>query len=297
MSIIRRVLGILVMIAGILGLVISLAGLVMTWVAKPTVEAYSNSTFATLNTSVTTSQDAMVVADEAMTAAIDGVDALSNMLGTSAASLEDTLPVINQLNVIMTDTLPSTLQSTTDSLVTAQQAAVVLDSAIKSLENFRVVLSATPLIGSMVQLPEQDYNPEIPLADSLGAMASELETLPGTFTKMSSDMSDLDDKLITVKDDLVTMSESVAAISQSLSAYQTMLGKSRTSMDDLRATLTNIQGNLTNILNGVAIVLTLFFAWLLAAQVVILSQGWELFQGTADRMEGGDSDEEEKDKE
>jgi hypothetical protein len=37
----------------------------------------------------------------------------------------------------------------------------------------------------------------------------------------------------------------------------------------------------------VAIVLSLFFAWLLAAQVVILSQGWELYQGTAGRMEGG----------
>jgi hypothetical protein len=36
----------------------------------------------------------------------------------------------------------------------------------------------------------------------------------------------------------------------------------------------------------VALVLSLFFLWLLAAQVVILSQGWELYQGTAGRMEG-----------
>ena len=28
-----------------------------------------------------------------------------------------------------------------------------------------------------------------------------------------------------------------------------------------------------------------FFVWLLAAQVVILSQGWELYQGTAGRIE------------
>ena len=36
-----------------------------------------------------------------------------------------------------------------------------------------------------------------------------------------------------------------------------------------------------------ALVFTLFFLWLLAAQVVIFSQGWELYQGTAGRMEGG----------
>ena len=67
-----------------------------------------------------------------------------------------------------------------------------------------------------------------------------------------------------------------------------MINQSQSSMDDVTSILTNIQSNLATILNGVAIVLTLFFIWLLAAQVVILSQGWELYQGTADRMESED---------
>ncbi len=58
-------------------------------------------------------------------------------------------------------------------------------------------------------------------------------------------------------------------------------------MDNLLTMLTNVQNNLPKILNGVATVLSLFFVWLLATQVVILSQGWELYQGTASRMEGG----------
>jgi hypothetical protein len=35
------------------------------------------------------------------------------------------------------------------------------------------------------------------------------------------------------------------------------------------------------------IALTLFFLWMLATQVVIFSQGWELFQGTSGRMGTG----------
>jgi hypothetical protein len=65
-----------------------------------------------------------------------------------------------------------------------------------------------------------------------------------------------------------------------------MVANSKSSMDNLSLMLTNIQNNLTAILDAVAIVLSLFFAWLLAAQVVILSQGWELYQGTAGRIEG-----------
>ena len=34
----------------------------------------------------------------------------------------------------------------------------------------------------------------------------------------------------------------------------------------------------------------LMLLWLLAAQVVILSQGWELYQGTAGRMESGEEE-------
>jgi hypothetical protein len=81
------------------------------------------------------------------------------------------------------------------------------------------------------------------------------------------------------------MSDSVGLISSSLSEYEKMIGQSKSSMDNLTSILTNVQNNLPTILNGVAIVLTLFFVWLLAAQVVILSQGWELYQGTAGRME------------
>ena len=32
--------------------------------------------------------------------------------------------------------------------------------------------------------------------------------------------------------------------------------------------------------------LSIFFFWLLAAQVVIFTQGWELYHGTAGRMDG-----------
>ena len=65
-----------------------------------------------------------------------------------------------------------------------------------------------------------------------------------------------------------------------------MIAQSQSSMDDLESMVTNVQENLDSILNWTAILLSLFFLWLLAAQVVIFSQGWELYQGTVDRIEG-----------
>lgn len=289
MKAMRRILGVLVMSAGILGLVLSLAGLAGLWVVKPAVAGYIDATLVTLNTSVSTSQQAMEITKQALGATVDSVDALSVMLGATATSVEDTKPVLDEINTLMGEKLPATMESAVSSLESAQQGAVVLDSAIKSLDNFRAVLSAAPLLGAFVEQPKQAYNPEVPLADSLGELAVSLEGLPDMFTTMATNLDQADDNMETIQSSLTTMSDSVGLISKSLSEYEAMVTQSQSSMEGLKAMLNNIQINLDSILNGVLIVLSLFFLWLLAAQVVILSQGWELYQGTAGRMEGGEA--------
>jgi len=160
-----------------------------------------------------------------------------------------------------------------------------LESTIQSLDAFRTVLSGAPLIGNFVEEPETPYNPEKPLAETLAEMATNLEGLPETFIVMSDDLSTTDEKLLSIQTNLDTMSSSVGLISSSLGEYQTMISQSQSSMDDLESMVTNVQANLDSILNWGAIIISLFFLWLLAAQVVIFSQGWELYQGTADRIE------------
>ncbi len=288
MSAFRRILGVLVMCAGVLGLLLSLAGLVFVWVVKPVAASLIDATITTLTTSISTSQQAMQITEQALQATIDSVDALSTMLGATAASLQDTQPMLAQMNTFLGTNLPETMGSATDSIRTAQQGAEVLDSAIRSFDAFRTVLSGAPLIGGFIEEPDQPYDPEKPLADSLGELAANLEGLPEMFTQMASDLDNADDNLETVQESLITMSDSVGLIAGSLGEYQTMVAQSQSSMDSLLGMLENLQSNLSTILNTAAILLSLFFLWLLAAQVVILSQGWELYQGTANRMEGED---------
>jgi hypothetical protein len=188
----------------------------------------------------------------------------------------------------MGENLPATLESANDSLKSAQQAAIVLDSSVRSLEAFQFAMSGVPLVSAFVQTPTQTYNPEKPLAESLGEVAAELEGLPAMFVEMSTDLENADDNLVTIQTSLTTMATSVQGISQSLAEYEAMITQSQASMGDLAPMLTNVQTNLEPIVNGASLVLTLFLLWLLAIQVVIFSQGWELYQGTAGRMEGGE---------
>ena len=288
MKILRRILGVFVMLAGLVGLLISLAGLVGVWLARPAVITSVNSTIATLNNSIDTSQKAMVVTDQALGATVESVDALSEMLGATAGTVEDTKPVFAQMNSMMNEQLPSTIEATMDSLKASQAAAASLEGTMKSLDSFRMVISATPFLSAFVPADATAYNPEKPLADSLGEVAVSLEDMPATFTEMATNMDKADDNLDTIQANLTTMSTSVSGISGSLREYQSMIGQSQASLENLRGMLTNTQANLDSILNWVTIVLYLLLFWMLAAQVVILSQGWELYQGTAGHMEGGE---------
>jgi len=287
MNLLRRLLGVLVMIAGILGLILSVAGLVGLWMVKPAVLDYASTTIDTLNSSIVTSQEVMGVTKKALGATVDSVDALSVMLSSTAASVEDTVPAVEKANVMLGVNLPATFESATASLQSAQQAAVVLDSTIRSLEAFQMAMGDAPIVGAFVEKPSQPYDPEKPLADALGELAAELEELPVMFVSMAEDMSKADANLETVQSSLTTMSVSVKVISQSLSEYEQMVAQSQSSMGNLIPLLTNIQSNLTPILTGIVTGLSVFLLWLLVIQVVIFTQGWELYHGTAGRMEGG----------
>lgn len=272
------------MIAGILGLLLSIAGLVGVWVAKPTVAQGVENTIATLNTSIDTSKQVMVVTEQALGATVGSVNALQTMLEATAASVQDTQPMLEQITVLLGEKLPGTIQSASDSLIAAQSAAETLDTAMRSFDAFKGVLAAIPFIGSSIPT-DKSYNPQISLADSLGSVATQLENLPTMFETMSQSMDSADDNLVTVKTSLSTMATNVSGISTSLDQYKSMVAQSQSSMDNIKGILTSVEENLDNILNAVAWTLTLLLLWLLAAQVVILSQGWELYQGTANRME------------
>ena len=103
-------------------------------------------------------------------------------------------------------------------------------------------------------------------------------------------MNKADDNLASIQTSLTTMSISVNSISQSLGDSESMISQSQASMENLSPMLTSIQNNAAPVVNKVAWVLTLFLVWLLVIQIVIFRQGWELYPGTAGRMEAGEPD-------
>jgi hypothetical protein len=285
MNFIRRIFGVFVMTAGIIGLLLSLAGLAGLVIVRPVVNSSITSAVSALYTSVDSSQKTLAITDEALDAAIDSVDALADMLTTTGEIVEDTQPVVSQINAVMGKNLPATFEAAGDSLKAAEGAASSLETAIKSFETFQTLISGLMVLGGNQPQEQAVYDPDVSLADSLGDLSTSIEDMPTVFADMSKDLDKADNNLDNVKISLDGMSKDITRISKNLEQYRDLLAESQASMDELMTLLGNLRGNLPAILTATSIALGLFFLWLLATQVVIFSQGWELYRGTADRME------------
>jgi len=73
MGILRRILGVFVMLAGIVGLLLSGAGLVGLWMAKPALATSMESTIATLTNSIDVSKRTLVITYDALGATATSV--------------------------------------------------------------------------------------------------------------------------------------------------------------------------------------------------------------------------------
>ena len=282
MSTFRKILGILLVVAGILGLILAIAGLIFTWAVRPVVTQGLDTALTTLGGSIQTSQEAMIITEQALDGTINSISALETMLTSTATSVQDSKPLMAQISGFLSDQMPKTIQAASNSLRAAQRGAEVVDSAIQSFDSFKNVLSGVPFIGGFI--PQTPTTPPPAsgqaLADSLGDVATELENLPQLFTDMSSNLNKADTNLTTVQTSLTTMANNVSTITTSLEQYKAMITSSQSSMENLGDLLFNIQTNLQNIINITALVVTLFLLWLMAAQVAILTQGWDLYHRT-----------------
>jgi hypothetical protein len=276
MKILRKILGVTVMIAGVIGLLFSLAGIFFVWKTKPNIETAMTNGLVVINNSLKTSIEVVGVTKDALSATVSSVYALKDTVAAASQAVEETKPFVEGVTDLLNTELPNTISATQSSLDSAQSSAKVLDGVMSSMSGMIQLLTFSD---------KSLYNPDQPLYESLGEVAGSLDNLPKSFIKMGNSLSSTQDNVDTIQASLENMAVNIGGIAGSLDKYVAMTEQSQSSIKNVQAWLLQMQNNLSNILLVAAIVSTVFLAWLAIAQVVILTQGYELYMGTADKID------------
>jgi hypothetical protein len=262
MTFIRKFVGILLILAALGGLVFSIAGIVALQQIKPVmVLGLQNSVNLLIQTLDTTSQG-LAVTQTALKSSVDTIANLQTTLETTVKGIDSANPMIDQISKAMDEDVPNTILATQNSLRTAQESAVVIDSLLSTL-------SKIPLIGL-------SYSPKVPLAQALGDVADSLEGLPVSLKDMSDSLVNTQSDIQTFQADLSITAESVGGIKESVAQYGSVVKGYEDSLDVVKTQLKALSDGLPNIVRILVLALTVFLVWMAIANLGLLSQGWEM---------------------
>jgi chromosome segregation ATPase len=271
MSIIRKIVGLLLIIAAVGGMLFSIIGLVTIWRVESNITTGIQNMVTLLNNTMATTAQGMVVTKESLRASVDTIGNLQTTMETVAQTINSTNPMVDDIAAMMEEELPSTIEATQQSLATAQESARVIDGLLGSLSNI-------PLIGAGI-----GYNPEVPLADALGQVGSSLEGLPESFASMEDNLRNTQSNLQTFEADMTVMAQSIGQIQSSVAQYEQVVDGYATSIDQIQQQLAAFSARIPSISRTLVWALTAFLVWMALMQLGLFTQGWELVTESAQR--------------
>ncbi len=258
-----RLTGIVLIFAAVCGLLFSLAGLIGTWALKPAVTNSLLSDVGTIHDALTATSDGLQIASDSLSTSIDSVTALQYTVQATADTIDTTTPMIETMAALARDDLPATITATQTSLLAAQESARIIDGVLGALNNI-------PFI------PNNVYDPPVPLHVALADVSSSLQGLPPALKTIDQSLETSGENLKSIQKDINLMADNINTIQTSLKDAQGVIEAYQGLVADMQTRTTHIEEGLPGWLNILAILLTFLFLWLGIAQIGLFLQGWEL---------------------
>ena len=162
--ILKRIIGILLIIGAVGGILFSLFGLVEMWRIRPAVTKTAVENLALVDQTLSTTQQALTIVGQVVQTTMADVATLQATSTAVAQAIQDTTPGFDSIISLTGKDLPAAVTATQSSLASAQSSALVIDNVLTTLT-------------SIPFLPISAYAPAVPLHTALGQVSASLNTL------------------------------------------------------------------------------------------------------------------------
>lgn len=277
--IIKRLLGIVVILTALLGM--GLSGGIY-WYGQRAIEtavAQSDGALATLGTTLQTTQDVLGVAKTSLN---DVGAILSTVEGTTdnlAQTIRDTGPFLDQIDTIATEQVPNSLQTFNDVIPNIATVAGTVDNTLTVLSAFgfeRNLDYGLVKLGTIRFDLGIDYNPTVRFDESIRQLGASIEDLPDQLRTLDSHLAVTAGNLEAISVDINTLGANISDINETIGTTPALL-------DEYIAILTKIQDDIRRARLQIAqqeanakLVVTVLAVWFGLTQIAFLYLGTEL---------------------
>ncbi len=205
----NAILGITLIITGVGGMLFSIAGIAGVWYFRPQALENLTANLQLASNALTTTSEGLEVANSSLSMTIESLDRLDQAITASGEALDSTTPMITSLTTLTRSELPATVETARTSLSSAQESARIIDSFLSALSF----------------LPGIDYNPEVPLNESLAAVAASLDPIPESLETIETSLDTTGDNLQAIQSDMELMAADVREIRSGLQEAEQVIDR------------------------------------------------------------------------
>lgn len=270
----RRTVGLIFVLVAAAGMLLALFGIVQVWRLKTDLSSRLveslDLTASTLNATGTGLDN---VSDSLEKTAASLV-LLERTSDTSVATISETMLLLETADDVIATQLPDTIAAVQDSLATAEQGAGLIDDVLR-------VVSRIPFISDV------DYNPAVPLDQSIADISDSLSEIPKTLGSTSTQLESTRRNLLIFQDRFPELAEQLNAIEDNLLAMQDVVATYRRSLDRLVNLVEDAQQQAPGWLRTAAWVLTLLLFFVAFSLTGPLLYGWQFYQQVQRKQSSG----------
>jgi hypothetical protein len=259
------VAGSALIIAGILGLGLSIGGLFVLPRLEQQIETVAADQLEILDRALAATADGLTTAQGSLDQTAAALDSLEVIMGSVGQAISDTAPVLDVATDLLSEQLPTTIESTQETLTSVATSAQIVDDILGGL-------SAIPLLGL------DRYSPEVPLHQGFQDVADGLDGIPELLLTAGDGLSAGAEGLQDIESGFAAMGQGIGEAGTSLESAQSVLEDYQEIVSDLQETLSSVGESLPGWLHTLRWSLTLVLVWLGVAQLGLITQGWDLLR-------------------
>lgn len=256
----KRIIGIVLVSVAVVSLIISVSGLIGLWAFKQNAVAAVSNAAALLTDTLTTTDKALVAAEEVLQGTQGSIATLLSTTTTIAAALRDGQPTLQSVGRLLTEDFPKTLDSVDTAIDSASQAATAADDFLREI--------------SRIPLLNLNYQPAVPLSQSIAGIGDSLSSFPGTLDEVGSGLQQLNGNLAVIATQVDGLGATIRQIDTSLDEMPGVLRDYQRQLARVQPTLQSIQAGADQIITLFVTVLTFILLWIMAVQIIVLVVGW-----------------------
>ena len=260
----RKMFGLLLVIAAVAGFIFSVVGLVEIWRYRPAVTQAVIDNLSLLDRALNTTQDGLTIVGQVVQTTTGGVASLQTTTQALALAIHDTNPVLDSLASLTSKDFPAAVGATQTSLASAQSSALLIDNVLG-------VLTSIPF--SPVA-----YKPDVPLHTALAQVSTSLNSITPSLATISTSLADGKTNLGVVEVELNNISETTKEISTSLGSAQTVIDQYKAITTQLKTRVEAIQRLAPAWMMTITWILSFVLGWLLIAQLGLGAQGLDMLR-------------------